>query len=430
MNVIKYFIGAYRRFLSRFFIFRLIKHLVLILVRKTRKIKSLFSRHPLSGTYTWIALSKTENLASKLCVIHAENLDLAAPSFTGFGAIQATERTPARDILFPEIDVWSFKGEGVVIGGVDFIFFNHQAIHHDLYLPEEHHCPAENLGVIQQHKRDKRIVDLWLTTQPSNIPTALSLIGQCSANYAHWLTETLPKLAIIDSTSRFDNVPLLIDEGLHSNILESLHLINKKKRPIITIQKWHAARVNTLLTVSSPAYERYSAHGLLGKEPPPFVNKFSKAALTLLRDTVVSSITRDSTSKGSKKIYLARSKSSKNLRQIRNMDDIEFFLDSHDIKRIKSDEITFVEQVKACMSADLIVCPIGAALTNMIFAPTGCKIICLSPYYEDANYFYYANLAATLGHEIHFVLGEQTKNANHPMHRDYSIDIELLRAHF
>jgi len=429
MKNLKFLIDLYRKSLSRYLFFRFIKYILLYIFQKAHKLKSLYVKNNLSGSYTWVALSDIRDINSKLSLLPEEIIHLHAPFFSGLGAEHAAERTPSRQIVFPEIALCTLKGANVV-GGVDFIFFNQHAIHHDLYLPTEHSYPAENLGILKPNKKDKGIVDLWLTTQSSNIPTALSLIGQCSANYAHWLTETLPKLAIIDSTSRFDNVPLLIDEGLHSNILESLHLINKKKRPIITIQKWHAARVNTLLTVSSPGYERYSAHGLLGKEPPPFVNKFSKAALTLLRDTVVSSITKDSTSKGSKKIYLARSKSSKNLRQIRNMDDIEFFLDSHDIKRIQSDEATFVEQVKACMSADLIVCPIGAALTNMIFAPTGCKIICLSPYYEDANYFYYANLAATLGHEIHFVLGEQTKNANHPMHRDYSIDIELLRAHF
>lgn len=420
---------VYRHFLSRFFIFRLVKHLLLNLAQKLRKFFSLCCQYPLSGSYNWVALSKSENIHSKLCIFSPESIQLYAPSFTGFGAIQATNRTPTIEISFPEISIYSFKG-GTIVGGTDFIFLNHQAIHHDLYLPEEHHSPAENLGIIQQHKKDKKYLDLWLTSPLSTITAGVSMLGPCSTNYAHWLTETLPKLALLDLIDKFDDLPLLIDEGLHPNIIESIEIINKKKRPVITIKKWSPLKVEQLITVSAPGYERYAAHGLRNEEPAPFVNKFSRSALKLLRDTVLASVLNGKALEKPKKIYLARSNSSKNLRQISNITSIELFLDSQHVQRIQSDELTFVEQVKACISADLIVCPIGAALTNMIFAPTGCKIICLSPYYEDANYFYYANLAATLGHEIHFVLGEQTKNANHPMHRDYSIDIELLRAHF
>ena len=427
MNIIKYLASIYRRFLSRFYMFRLIKYFLLTFAQKVRKYKS--SQYALSGTYKWCSLAKTVNITSKLCVFSAERIYLTAPFFTGFGARQATERTPAKEILFPEVDIWTLK-DGVVVGGVDFIFLNNQAIHHDLYLPKEHHCPAENLGVIQQCKRDKTIVDLCLTITASTIDAGVSMVGQCSANYAHWLTETLPKLALLDSTANFDEIPLLIDEGLHSNIIESLKLINKKNRPVISINKWSPLIVGQLVTISVPGYERYTAHGLLNKEPAPFENKFSKASLKLLRDIVVASVPNDTHLNSPEKVYLARSWSSKNLRQIANINAVELFLDSQHVQRIQSDELTFVEQVKACMSADLIVCPIGAALTNMIFAPTGCKIICLSPYYDDANYFYYANLAATLGHEIHFVLGEQAASSNHPMHRDYSIDIALLHSHF
>jgi capsular polysaccharide biosynthesis protein len=423
----QFLIDLYRRLLSRFLIFRYIKHLLLFLARKTRKFKS--TKYKLSGTYTWEALAQTKNITSRLSVFSEERIYLAAPFFTGFGASEAKSRTPAKVILFPEVDLWTFK-DGVVVGGVDFIFVNNQAIHHDLYVPEEHQCPAENLGVIQQRTKDKKNVDLCLTVTPVTIDACFSMIGQCSANYAHWLTETLPKLAVLDSTEKFDKVPLLIDEGLHSNIIESLNLINKKNRPVITINKWSPLIVRQLVTISVPGYERYAAHGLLNKEPAPFENKFSKASLKLLRDIVVASVSNDTPLNSPKKVYLARSWSSKNLRQIANINAVELFLDSQHVQRIQSDGLTFGEQVKACMSADLIVCPIGAALTNMIFAPTGCKIICLSPYYDDANYFYYANLAATLEHEIHFVLGKQKVSRNHPMHRDYSIDIELLKAHF
>lgn len=411
--------------MSRFYVFRLSKFIVLLIAQKFRQLLS--SRHPLSGQYKWISQSNLENTVSNTLIFPTERIHLKAPSFIGFGDLEAFAKTPSRDVLFPDINIFLLK-DSVAVGGVDFVFLKNLAIHHDLFLPNEHHCPAENLGIIQVPKHDKRFVYLRLNKPSINIPKAISLLGQCSTNYAHWLTETLPKLAIVDSCDLYNDFPLLIDEGLHANILESLHTINKNNREIIIIKRWSSVKVRELIVISTPGYERYSPQGLHNKEAKPYINKFSKSSLHLLRQMVINSIHSDSVFYYPKKIYLARSKSSKNLRQILNIDAIEFFLDDQQVERINSDQLSFVEQVKACMNAELIVCPIGAALTNMIFAPPGCKIICLSPYYDDANYFYYTNLAATLGHQMNFVLGPQAPGDQHPMHKSYSIDIDLIKT--
>ncbi|QDC44298.1 glycosyltransferase family 61 protein [Methylophilus medardicus] len=430
MNTIKFFADFYRRFLSQFLIFRLIKHLLLFLVKKNRKLRAMHSRSVLSGSYKWIALAETQGIIFRQCITAPEKIFLPSPSFTGFGAAEASMRTPTRDHTFPEIAIFSFDG-ATIVGGTDFVLQGNQMIHHDLYIPSEHQCPAENIGLIDRHK-DNKTVDLWLTLAPSSLESGVSMISQCSGNYAHWLTETLPKLALLDSIALFDRTPLLIDDHLHPNIIQSLNLLNKKNRQVITVSKWAPVTVNQLIAISNPGYERYASNGLLSKEPEPYVNKFSAYALKLLRESIINALLelKNSGQSHSDLVYLARSHSSKNLRQIINATELEAFLDAQHVQRVESDHLTFIQQVQACMSAKLIVSPIGAALTNMIFAPTGCKIICLSPYYDDANYFYYANLAATLGHEIHFVLGQQAPTDKHPMHKDYSINVELLKPYF
>lgn len=395
-----------------------------------RKIQSLYTQNSFSGAYSWVALSQTESTVSRLCVFPPERIKLTAPGFSGFGYMEAALRTPFREIAFPAVDICFFK-DAMIVGGVDFTFVDQQVIHHDLFQPVNHNCPAENLGIIQQSLNDKKHADLWLRSTPVTVALGASMIGQCSANYAHWLTEILPKLAILNLNSGLDDVPLLIDDQLHPNILESIEFISVKKRSVIVVDRWTPLRVENLVTVSSPGYERYVPHGVVSKEPPAYINKFSRSALMLLREVVLSKLhISDNKLEYPRKVYLERSKKSKNLRQIVNIEEIEIFLASQNVYCVQPKELTFKEQVEACIFAELIVSPIGAALTNMIFAPPGCKIICMSPYYKDANYFYYANLASTLGHEIHFVLGQQASSNNHPMHRDYSIDVNLIRAHF
>ena len=109
-----------------------------------------------------------------------------------------------------------------------------------------------------------------------------------------------------------------------------------------------------------------------------------------------------------------------------NSDLIEHFLEKRNFKVLEPASMNFSEQVAACKEAEFIIAAVGAALANMIFSPPGCKIIALAPYYDDANYYYYSNLAGVLEHELYYVLGREIENAGHPMHRDYSIDLSEL----
>jgi capsular polysaccharide biosynthesis protein len=383
--------------------------------------------NPLSRCYSWLSLSGTDNYnKGRFLIAPVEWIQIPMPLFVGFGAKKAAKRTPARELPSPKIEIFEFS-KVVVVGGVDFLFLDDRAIHHDLFVPGEHRCPAENAGVVSSSKAGSSI-NLRLTKAVLDIDNGASLIGQCSGNYAHWLTETLPKLATLDVLPHFADLPLLVDIGLHQNIMDSIDLINSNKRPVIAIPRWAPMRVNRLATVSAPGYERYVSHSVAHREPSPYINIFSRPALSLLRDSVTAAL-GDSAMNEPKRIYLSRSvASSSNLRQIVNANEIECLLDHAGIHIFRPDSMTFKEQVRVCVNAELIVGGIGASLANMIFAPPGCKIVCLSPYYDEANWFYYTNLAGVLGHQIHFVLGLQTSTQRHPRHRDYVINLNSLMS--
>ncbi len=426
-KLLKKILTLYRSYLSSFYLLRIIRKISLDSYCLLYKIWCQIFRHPLSGKYYWRTLSDA-NISSvfRIKILEPENLQIEAPKFFGFASHKALVRTPSRQILTPRIEVIEFR-DASVVGGVDFVFKFNDVLHSDLFIPSEHYCPAENIGVISR-RRNEFAIDLNLTKPCIYLRDAVSMVGQCSWNYAHWLTEILPKLTIIDNINEFQSFPIIIDSDLHSNIIDSIKLINRYKRQVIQISKWSPIFVQNLIAVSSPGYERYVPHTISSSEPTEYINTFSRSALLELRRVVIENNSEDRVEKSGNKIYLARDSYSANMRQICNLEIVEQTIFSRGIQKLRPEIMSFQDQVKACMRAELIIGPIGATLANMIFAPVGCKIIALSPFYDEASYHYYTNLAGVLGHNINFVLGKQVSNFRHPMHRDYVIDTDHLIA--
>lgn len=425
MSFVHSLLRFYRFYLARFFFFRLFKVSSLYAYRYAYRIQSLLTRHPLSGFYKFRSLSDCTNglCLQNITVTRNESIEIPSPIFSGYCAVIAKSKNPPIRIYSPRLDVFEFH-QATIVGGMDFIFIRDTAVHHDLFIPSQHHCPAENIGVVSINRKKNGLV-LCLTHDSKKLGTAATIVGQCAGNYAHWLTESLAKIVILDAIPEFSDFPLLVDSGLHPNIYESLELINKNSRKIIVINRWEPVAATKLLAVSHPAYERYVPHGVFSREAGPYVNIFSREALRLLKDAVLDAL-EVAPITTTRRIYLARDKVSSNLRQIENIQQVEEVIRAKGILSFTPELMTFAEQVAACKSAEIIIAPVGATLANMIFAPSGCKIVVLSPYYEEANYFYYTNLAGVLGHKLYYVLGPQTGQSLHPIHRNYSIDVVVL----
>lgn len=427
LAIVSRLLRVYRKYLARFVFFRLLKALLLGAYRSSYRLRSLLARQSHSGFYRFLSLN---DCSDALCVKRitfdqGETMEIPPPVFSGYSSQTASERNLSIKINSPKLDVFMFSS-ATVVGGVDFVFINKIALHHDLFIPSQHHCPAENVGVVFV-SRDKNRLRLCLTHKTKKVPMAVTMIGQCSGNYAHWLTETLPKLPVLDTCGEFSDLPLLVDDGLHPNFYASIDLVSRNHREVIAIRRWEPVLVDKLVTISHPGYERYVPHGIHFKEVPAYINTFSRTALMMLRDAAGSALEGYPRLRA-KGIYLARSENSKNIRQIENLSAVKAAISACGIHLIMPELMDFKEQVASCIDAEIIVAPVGASLANMIFAPPGCKVIVLAPYYDEASYFYYSNLAGVLGHELHYVLGIQMNESQHPIHRNYHIDVEVLMA--
>lgn len=110
-------------------------------------------------------------------------------------------------------------------------------------------------------------------------------------------------------------------------------------------------------------------------------------------------------------------------RKLSNEAELESALQARSFSTVDMGSMAGTTQVKLAMQADRIIGPHGAALTNVLFAPTTAKVIEL--FHPLKGSLAFANLCAALGLEYCPVIGQaQPENA-----LSYSVNIASVLAH-
>jgi hypothetical protein len=288
--------------------------------------------------------------------------------------------------------------------------------------------PQEEIG-LSEIDDSGNLIKLSSSMPIRKIKYAISLIGQCSGNYAHWLTETLPKLALVSNIEKYRDAPIIVDDSVHPNLIESAKIIGGPNRKIYYLSHWHGIEVSCLVYIDPTGYVpvRTRESNCLNAVPFPspefFI--FSKDALKALRTTVFSNLAiNQSISGANRKFFLKRTRSnSSNGRILVNQDDIEEAAKKFGFEIIELENMSFSDQVLLFNKAKIVVGPVGASLCNAVFVPKGGIIVGLAPYYENANGYYFANLMAALEKNFVFLLGKQVNTDGFIVHRDYEISV-------
>ncbi|WP_414159391.1 glycosyltransferase family 61 protein [Pseudomonas sp. BNK-45] len=415
--------------LHQYKLFKLIRLFIRLLSSFTFKITAIITHGFRAKKYNLISRSEFINLHNIKNVEFYSGgfLDIAGPKFIGSYEFKPIGSEGVR-LEQPKIDI-VFIENSTVMGGTNYIIVNDTIVHPDQYIPSRDVCPAELNGIAKLNL-DENTTSLY-TGKIREIKKAISLLGCCTGNYAHWLTETLPKLLFIDSLNGFDDYPLLVDHWIHPNFVDSINLVKKIDRQLIRVSRWESIYVESLVDISPTAYvppeHRFFHEKKKLCTPCSSDFPFSYMALNLLKARALQALKIENP-EGKQKIFLHRSKeNSGNTRYVKNTDAIAELIKSYGYIFLDPATLSFNEQVVAFSTASHIVSPLGAALSNMIFSPQGCKVIGLSPYYENANYYYFSNFMGVLGHQLRYVLGPQVSKSGHILHRDYEIDIDALK---
>ncbi len=110
-------------------------------------------------------------------------------------------------------------------------------------------------------------------------------------------------------------------------------------------------------------------------------------------------------------------------RKIVNEKNVEDYLRSVGFEIIQMSELSFLEQVRTCAEAKIVVAPHGAGLSNIIFCQNAKILEMFSPSYINGSY---AALASYVGNEYYYLLGTDASGSSPIPWRDFEVDLETL----
>ena len=246
------------------------------------------------------------------------------------------------------------------------------------------------------------------------------------------MCDVIPRLILANSFCEFDDYPIITDSYIGDNLLKTLIKFNVKNKEIILIEPWEKVRVEDLIFISFPNYLPHDFKYLDGNSIKNDSYVLSPRIFHLIQSEVNKWEYLRNNSKY-KKIYFFRPNKfipgvQYNLRNILNQDEIMLFLRKRGFTIINIAELSFENQVRVVKSAKIVISPVGAALTNMLFSSRNTIFVGLMGHYEQANYSFWVNFAFAANRKFFPVLGRQIQSGdNNRMHNSYFIPINLLR---
>jgi capsular polysaccharide biosynthesis protein len=335
-----------------------------------------------------------------------------------------------RDHLVSPHDSYRFAGiyvaelaEATLYGGTNLVWKDENVICHDLYDFSRDYTSEELHGRNIILPKTQRIKSHYYNNTPASISRAATFVDACATNYAHWLTEVLPRIAMFCAQERYADIPLVIDAGLHRNMLASLALVAGPSREIIALPVGRALRVETLYVTSCTGYVPFDrrkkcldghSHGL-----------FSPEALRVMRERIARALAPMENTSWPEKIYLKRNSKGRNLV---NGEEIEEFLNARGYVTIQPETLSFPQQYYLFGNAKKIIGASGAAMANLIFAQNDADILVIMGKIPEHIYWYWQNLACANGKKVRYILGEPLSAKRDGIHSDVFVDLDMLRG--
>lgn len=297
----------------------------------------------------------------------------------------------------------------------------------DHFDPARYQSPEWRHGLYRMSAENDGSIERTVSVESHDRPVlekAIVLTSGYWVNWAHFLTEVLPKALIADRQAQWRDWPMLISSVGLLNAQRLLELLISPGRPIIKANG--RMSVKTAGFVSSVGfcpleyvYDRETENPTIR----PMDCVFSPYALNTVRNAArrVANIRESS---ASLRLYLRRNGSN---RKFINQAEVEQVFLAHGFRIIEPEKLSVRQQIELFSCADVIAGPTGAAIANLVFAPPGCRILVLAAQNTHWPFHYWLNMAHAAGHHARYVFGQMTGTPAHPAHPDlYMPDLEHL----
>lgn len=233
--------------------------------------------------------------------------------------------------------------------------------------------------------------------------TVVTLAQEGQENYYHWMTEVLPKLALLAKQGvHFDW--LYVPQNLRF-MKESLSLWGIAQEKIIPASDYTYIQADTMVAVSAVSKSIYTPHWVVD----------------CLRATYLPLVASHAIKPGAKKVFISRKKAS--FRRIINEDEVFSLFKAQGFVRYCLEDLSLLEQVALFHGADVIVAPHGAGLVNMIFCKQGALIVEIFQEHQDETFWY---LSQTVG--LHYVGVKTTEFKTGGGYTDTIVPLDCIRG--
>ena len=200
------------------------------------------------------------------------------------------------------------------------------------------------------------------------------------ANYCHWILDWLPRLSLCERAAPFDNI---VSIRLGADFRrESLAFLGYQNKTIIAVGNTpYVWRFETLL-IPDNILEKRLCHPMHYCHP----------------DLLQWWRSRCPARKPHRKLYIPRLSK----RVVFNEKDLLGLLDGFEV--FDPGQHSFAKQIKMFSEAEMVVGAHGAGLTNLLFAPEGCRVLELFP--GMGGSLAYFCLANALNHDYDLIMAE------------------------
>lgn len=211
------------------------------------------------------------------------------------------------------------------------------------------------------------------------------------SNYYHWYAEVLARIHLLEQSGIPIDKYLIHGANSFAFQAETLALLGIPEHKVIRSQRGMHLKAKRLVI---PSLEMYSFL--------PFIPNFpAKWAVDYFRSKLLSQV-QQVPIPGYERIYISRSDAK--YRFVTNEEHITAVLKAKGFQVVVLGQMPVADQIRMFASAEFIVAPHGAALTNLMFCRPGTRLLELfSPNYVNPLYWYMSSL---VGMDYYYLIGQ------------------------
>lgn len=223
-------------------------------------------------------------------------------------------------------------------------------------------------------------------------------------NYYHFLIDNLSRMYILEKINE-PKINLIVPKNYNKFYLDILKLFLDGRFEIVEIdldEVWEL--------------EKFYFASFCAGDYPNSKSHIPKTYLDFLKKKLFDIFSIKKSLKRNKRIYISRSKASS--RRILNENDLINLLKKYDFDIVHSEDLIFKDQIELFNSVSIVVSPLGAGLTNIIFSQN-IKVIELFPLnFIRPEYFM---ICKELGFIYRYLIGR-----DRIVNQDFHVDIGKL----